>query len=217
MARVKVRTGMPSVALDKAEFARRVRARFYDPAFEPVEQEIERSSRPPGTATTTAASRRAPSRPARATPIRATSSRSTGRSEPRPSSSAERRQKSKSAKSRILLINGSARSDQTCPGEMSKSFRLVKIAEQVFAARARFRGRAARPQPSHLGVRPQHPSLQGLRIDGHAALPLAVLLLSQPFAGPAQRLDERDLSHVGRRPRRHDRDTGQLVSGARRD
>ena len=82
-------------------------------------------------------------------------------------------------------------------------------------ARTRFRGRAARSQPSHLGVRPQHPSLQGLRIDSHAALPLAVLLLSQPFAGPAQRLDERDLSDVGGRPRRHDRDTGQLVSGAR--
>ena len=33
VARVKVRTGMPSVALDKAEFARRMRRRFYDPAF----------------------------------------------------------------------------------------------------------------------------------------------------------------------------------------
>jgi len=33
---------MPSVALDKAEFARRVRRRFYDPAFTSVEQEIER-------------------------------------------------------------------------------------------------------------------------------------------------------------------------------
>jgi hypothetical protein len=42
VAREKVRTGMPSVALDKAEFARRVRRRFYDPAFKSVEQEIER-------------------------------------------------------------------------------------------------------------------------------------------------------------------------------
>ena len=42
MARVKVRKGMPSVALDKAEFARRVRRRFYYPAFKSVEQEIER-------------------------------------------------------------------------------------------------------------------------------------------------------------------------------
>ena len=33
---------MPSVTLDKAEFARRVRRRFYDPAFKSVGQEIER-------------------------------------------------------------------------------------------------------------------------------------------------------------------------------
>jgi len=42
VARAKVRTGMPSVALDKPEFARRMRRRFYDPAFKSVEQEIER-------------------------------------------------------------------------------------------------------------------------------------------------------------------------------
>ena len=30
----RVRTGMPSVALTKAEFVKRFRARFYDPAFE---------------------------------------------------------------------------------------------------------------------------------------------------------------------------------------
>ena len=42
MAKVKVRKGMPSVALDKAEFARRMRQRFHDPAFKSVEQEIER-------------------------------------------------------------------------------------------------------------------------------------------------------------------------------
>ena len=33
MARIKVRKGMPSVALTKAEFMRRARARFVDPAF----------------------------------------------------------------------------------------------------------------------------------------------------------------------------------------
>ena len=30
--------------------------------------------------------------------------------------------------SRILVINGSARSDQTCPGEISKTYRLAKVA-----------------------------------------------------------------------------------------
>ena len=44
-----------------------------------------------------------------------------------------------------------------------------------------------------------------LRLDRDAALPLAVLLLSEPRARPDQRLDERDLSEVGRGARRHDR------------
>ena len=35
---------------------------------------------------------------------------------------------------RILLINGSARSEHTCPGEMSKSFRLAELAREVVAA-----------------------------------------------------------------------------------
>jgi hypothetical protein len=37
------------------------------------------------------------------------------------------------ARSRILLINGSSRSDQSCTGEMSKTFRLVTIAKEVIA------------------------------------------------------------------------------------
>ena len=38
---------------------------------------------------------------------------------------AERRQKDAAAPSRILLINGAARSEHTCPGESSKSWRLA--------------------------------------------------------------------------------------------
>ena len=34
----------------------------------------------------------------------------------------------------ILLINGSSRGEHICPGEMSKSYRLVEIARDVFAA-----------------------------------------------------------------------------------
>jgi multimeric flavodoxin WrbA len=33
---------------------------------------------------------------------------------------------------RVLLINASSRSEHTCPGEMSKSFRLAEIARSVF-------------------------------------------------------------------------------------
>jgi multimeric flavodoxin WrbA len=46
---------------------------------------------------------------------------------------AERRQKDPASPSRILLINGAARSDHTCPGEISKTFRLATIAREIFA------------------------------------------------------------------------------------
>jgi hypothetical protein len=36
------------------------------------------------------------------------------------------------AEHRILLINASPRSEHTCPGEMSKSYRLAQIAQSVF-------------------------------------------------------------------------------------
>jgi len=40
-------------------------------------------------------------------------------------------QKKASTRSRVLLVCGSARNDGSCPGEMSKSFRLVRIAKNV--------------------------------------------------------------------------------------
>ncbi|PPC94872.1 MAG: NADPH-dependent FMN reductase [Methylotenera sp.] len=45
---------------------------------------------------------------------------------------AEDKQKEPTTQSRILLINGSARNDGTCPGEISKTFRLVNIAKEIF-------------------------------------------------------------------------------------
>ena len=32
---------------------------------------------------------------------------------------------------RVLLVNGSSRSEHTCPGEMSKSYRLIQMASEV--------------------------------------------------------------------------------------
>ena len=40
MARIRVRKGMPSVALTKAQFTARLRERFFDPAFDPLQTEI---------------------------------------------------------------------------------------------------------------------------------------------------------------------------------
>jgi hypothetical protein len=44
---------------------------------------------------------------------------------------AQQRHDGISQQKRVLLINGSSRSDQTCPGEMSKTYRLCKIAEPI--------------------------------------------------------------------------------------
>ena len=64
-------------------------------------------------------------------------------------------------------------------------------------------------------VRPPDLPVQGLRVDGDAAVPLAVQLLSQPRARADRRLDERDLRALDRRARRDDRHAGVLVPGDR--
>ncbi|MDP2333929.1 MAG: flavodoxin family protein [Reyranella sp.] len=132
MARPTVRKGMPSTLLSKAEFARRFRQRFYDPAFQPLEDGIAGLAEVAWEAY----------RDDRKWPLKRRAG--PGWADPDQELSvewlaahdaiarAERRQKSAAAKPRILLINGSPRSDQTCPGEISKSWRLAKIAEQVF-------------------------------------------------------------------------------------
>ena len=47
---------------------------------------------------------------------------------------AERKQKDPKSPSRVLIVNASARSDQTCPGEVSKTYRLAKIAREAVSA-----------------------------------------------------------------------------------
>src|SRR5438477_3941578 len=47
---------------------------------------------------------------------------------------AQRRHEEPTEPSRILLINGSARSEHTCPGEMSKTWRLVELAQHTIEA-----------------------------------------------------------------------------------
>jgi len=44
---------------------------------------------------------------------------------------AEARQKEQGTRSRVLLICGADRNDGTCPGEMSKTFRLTQLAREV--------------------------------------------------------------------------------------
>jgi multimeric flavodoxin WrbA len=46
---------------------------------------------------------------------------------------AEQRQQDPATPSRVLLICGAARNDGSCPGEMSKTWRMLKLAEAVLA------------------------------------------------------------------------------------
>ena len=131
MAKAKVRKGMPSVALTKAEFVRRIGERFADPAFESLQPEIARII---ATAWDGYHAYRKSPRTRRAGPrfIDPDFDLSIDWLNARDAvAHAERKQRSTAAKSRILLVNGSSRSDQTCPGEMSKSFRLVEMARRL--------------------------------------------------------------------------------------
>jgi multimeric flavodoxin WrbA len=49
---------------------------------------------------------------------------------------AEKRQKNPATKSRVLLICAASRNDGTCPGEISKTFRLVNAADEIFRSAA---------------------------------------------------------------------------------
>src|SRR5215470_10915746 len=131
MPKVKVRTGMPSVQLDKAEFKRRFQERFYDPDFRPLSGEIDKIAE---TAWSTYDEYHKSPRVTKA-----------GREFADPDydisiewlatrasiQAAERRQKNLKSPSRVLIINGSSRSDKTCPGEMSKTYRLVLLAKKT--------------------------------------------------------------------------------------
>lgn len=134
MDRIAVRKGMPDVQLNREEFERRFRDRFYDPAFKANEEAIR-------AITETAWNgydeyRKSPARRA-AGP---------GFADPEEELSvewletrariaaAEARRKDPESPGRILIVNGSMRSDQSCPGEMSKTWRLVKLAEETVRA-----------------------------------------------------------------------------------
>jgi multimeric flavodoxin WrbA len=133
---IEVRTGQGDVKLTREEFERRVRQRFYDPAFENVDRQIadiidvawqaydeyRKSPRKrkagPGFAD-----------PEFELPIEWLETRDRIQQ-------ADREQKDPGHPGRILLVCGAARHDQTCPGEMSKTFRLASLArEEIERAR----------------------------------------------------------------------------------
>jgi multimeric flavodoxin WrbA len=130
-AKPGVRTGQGSVALGKAEFEARFRERFYDPGFDGVRSQIADVAAVAWTAYDeyhkSPRTRRAgagfedPSFPLAVEWLETR----------RRLRLAEKRQKERRSRSRILIVCGASRSDQTCPGEMSKTFRLVTLARRV--------------------------------------------------------------------------------------
>src|SRR5262245_64457829 len=132
MSQTTPRKGMPSPRLSEAEFRRRFLAQFRDPAFDPLASELDRIATVAWDAY--AHSRKAPR------------TRKAGNEFADPNYElsidwlaaregirvAERRHADRPRRA-ILLINCSSRSEHTCPGEMSKSYRLIEIAREVFA------------------------------------------------------------------------------------
>jgi len=127
-----IRKGMPSVKLSREEFERRYRARFADPVFRPLEAELNAIIAAAWDAYSN--SRKAPltrkAGPGFAYPDYEIAVDWLAAREA--VLQAQRRHDDANENRRILLINGSSRSEHTCPGEMSKTWRLVKLAEPVF-------------------------------------------------------------------------------------
>jgi multimeric flavodoxin WrbA len=132
MSSLSVRRQGEWVPLTKAEFRERFYARFYDPAFESVAAELERVFEKAweGYGVTYRKSPRTEpagagyADPTMALPVEWVRTRAA-------IAAAQARQQDPSTPTRILLVNGSTRSQHTCPGEISKTLRLVQHARQV--------------------------------------------------------------------------------------
>jgi multimeric flavodoxin WrbA len=126
-----VRKGQGDVALDQAAFRAAYEERFHDPSFDAVRPQIAdvaavawENYREDRKSPRTRRAGAGFADPDFQLPVEWLETRRRLRM-------AERRQKDPSSRSRILIVCGASRSDQTCPGEMSKSFRLVTLARRV--------------------------------------------------------------------------------------
>src|SRR3954447_17206265 len=117
-----VRKGMPSVKLPRKQFEERYRSRFADPVFKPLQAELDAIIAAAWDAYSH--SRKAPvtrrGGPGFADPeyeisVDWLAAREAIRA-------AQRTHDDSGEPGRVLIINGSARSEHTCPGEMSKTW-----------------------------------------------------------------------------------------------
>jgi multimeric flavodoxin WrbA len=127
-----IRKGMPDPHIGKEEFRKRFFGRFYDPAFIPIRDDLERTMEIAWKAYEE--SRKAPR----------TRVAGEGFADPEYQLSeqwsaarqaildAETRHADRTLPASILIINASPRSEHTCPGEMSKTYRLVETVRKTF-------------------------------------------------------------------------------------
>jgi multimeric flavodoxin WrbA len=129
-----VRTGQGDVKISREEFERRFKARFFDPAFDAEADALQRiiavawdaydkyrknprtRKAGPGFAN-----------PDFDLPVEWLEARERIQT-------AQRQHDDPNGPSKVLLVCGSARTDETCPGEMSKTFRLVQMAREEIEA-----------------------------------------------------------------------------------
>jgi multimeric flavodoxin WrbA len=129
---VKVRTGQAPDKMSRAEFSAHFQRSYYDPLFDREREAIARLEEIAWQAYSE--SRKAP-RTHKAGPGFADPNYDLSdewRATHEAVQHANIRQKDADAPSRVLLICGASRNDGTCPGEMSKSYRLCKAADEVF-------------------------------------------------------------------------------------
>jgi multimeric flavodoxin WrbA len=134
----QVRKGQGDVKLTREEFQKRIGERFYDPAFDAVRPQLERAIE---VAWNGYDEYRKSPRTRKAGP---------GFADPefelpvewldarRRIEEAAQRQRDPASPRRVLVVAGAARHDQTCPGEMSKTYRLATLAREVIESAAGF-------------------------------------------------------------------------------
>jgi multimeric flavodoxin WrbA len=133
-APVEIRTGQADWPLDRTEFFERFRRRFFDPEFESQNAQIEALAQIAWQAYCD--SRKSPrTRPAGegfADPTYELSIEWLAAREA--IETAARGHSNPASATRVLLICAASRNDKTCPGEMSKTFRLVTLARDALEA-----------------------------------------------------------------------------------
>ena len=128
------RKGMPETKLSKPDFCARYLQQFVDPRFDTIRAHLERAAELAFDAYD--AGDKAPhTRKAGASFADPDYDLSCDWLAARDAIHAAQERFEARKKPRILIINGSPRSEHTCPGEMSKSWRLVQLAKETIEQR----------------------------------------------------------------------------------